>query len=338
MVEIDGSQGEGGGQMLRSALALSVVTGKAFTIRNVRAGREKPGLMRQHLTCVQAAAAISSAKTSGVAVGSMTVTFTPGKVRAGSYHFPIGTAGSTMMVLQAVLPALLRADGASTVVVEGGTHNTNAPSYEFFERALVPLMNRAGAGVTARLERYGFYPAGGGRVVVEIAAQRSPARLEVMERGEGVEMRARALVSRLPRHVAMRELQTLTRAMELKEEDERQGVVEVKDAHGVGNAAWLEVQSEHVTEVFAVVGELGKSAEVVAREVAEAAKQYLALGRPIGEYLADQLMVPLAVLAGGRYTTGPLSEHTQTNAAILAAFGGDVRLGEDGEIVVEALR
>ncbi|HVU63165.1 MAG TPA: RNA 3'-terminal phosphate cyclase, partial [Phycisphaerales bacterium] len=184
MIHIDGSQGEGGGQILRSSLALSMATGRAFRMSRIRAGRERPGLMRQHLTCVQAAATICSGEVTGATVGSQEITFAPGPVCAGNYHFSIGTAGGTTLVLQAVLPALLRAGGRSRIRVEGGTHNLAAPPFEFFDRALLPLLNRAGAVVRARLERHGFYPAGGGRVVVEIDPAGGPRPLELLARGK----------------------------------------------------------------------------------------------------------------------------------------------------------
>lgn len=335
MLTIDGSQGEGGGQILRSSLALSMATGRPFRICNIRAGRARPGLMRQHLTCVQAAAQVCGATVSGASVGSQDVTFTPGPVRAGGYHFPIGTAGGTMLVLQAVLPALLRAGGASTVSVEGGTHNRAAPPYEFFERALVPVLNRAGAGLRVRLERHGFYPAGGGRVVVEMEPEGSPRPVELLERGSRVGGRGVAIVSRLPRSIALRELGVLRERLSLGEGETE--VVDVRDPVGPGNAASVELRYEHVTEVFSGVGEAGKSAEVVAREVADEAREYIAARAPVGAHLADQLMVPLAMLAGGRYATGILTDHSKTNLEVMRVFGAEAREEEGGIVHIEAL-
>ncbi|MFN7134491.1 MAG: RNA 3'-terminal phosphate cyclase, partial [Myxococcales bacterium] len=183
MLTIDGSMGEGGGQIIRTSLACALITGKSFRITKIRARRAKPGLMRQHLTAVRAAAEIGDAEVTGAEVGSSELTFRPGKLRAGDYHFAIGTAGSTTLVLQTVLPALLMASGPSSVVLEGGTHNPMAPTYDFLERCFLPLVERLGPRVSTRLERPGFYPAGGGRWSVQLA----PAPLkgfELLERGE----------------------------------------------------------------------------------------------------------------------------------------------------------
>ncbi|MCA9283947.1 MAG: RNA 3'-terminal phosphate cyclase [Phycisphaerales bacterium] len=334
MLHIDGAQGEGGGQILRSSLALSMATGTPFRMTGIRAGRAKPGLMRQHLTCVQAAADISSAHVSGAVVGSTEISFEPGPVRSGDYHFQIGTAGGTTLVLQAVLPALLVADGGSTITVEGGTHNRAAPPFEFLERALVPILNRAGAGLAVRLERHGFYPAGGGRVVTTIDPARAPTAIALAERGERQGARATAIVSRLSPSIAHRELKVLRDRLGLQP-DELEAVL-VERPIGPGNAAFVELRYEHVTEVFSAVGEVGKSAETVAREVADEARDYIAAQVAAGPYLADQLMVPLALLAGGRYATGPLTDHSATNMAVIEAFGGRVAV-QDGTLVVEQL-
>src|SRR5262245_57066518 len=173
ILTIDGSHGEGGGQILRSSLALSMVTGTPFRIENIRAKRKKPGLMRQHLTAVNAARQVSSAGVDGAAIGSTELVFHPGTVRPGDYQFAVGTAGSTTLVLQTVLPALLCAGGSSRLSFEGGTHNPFAPPFDFLERAFLPLMNRMGPKVAATLERPGFYPAGGGRFTVTIEASKS---------------------------------------------------------------------------------------------------------------------------------------------------------------------
>ncbi len=176
-IQIDGSIGEGGGQILRSALALSMVTGKPFRIEKIRAGREKPGLLRQHLTAVNAAAAICSAQIEGAAISSRELSFSPGEIKAGEYTFAVGSAGSTTLVLQTVLPALLCASGPSSLTLEGGTHNPHAPPLDFLERAFVPLITRMGPSVQVAMERAGFFPVGGGRffVNVEPRASRTPA-------------------------------------------------------------------------------------------------------------------------------------------------------------------
>src|SRR5580704_3876555 len=198
IIQIDGSIGEGGGQILRTALGLSMVTGQPFRIEKIRAGRDKPGLLRQHLTAVNAAAAICGASVEGAAISSRELSFSPGKVKPGEYTFSIGSAGSTTLVLQTVLPALLTANGPSSLTLEGGTHNPHAPPIDFLEKAFLPLINRMGPAVNVTLERAGFYPAGGGRVAVKIrpAAKLSP--LEIPERGEIKRRAAKAVVAALP--------------------------------------------------------------------------------------------------------------------------------------------
>jgi RNA 3'-terminal phosphate cyclase (ATP) len=181
---IDGSIGEGGGQILRTSLGLSMVTGKSFRIQRIRAGRDKPGLLRQHLTAVLAAASICGAEVEGASISSQELTFRPGEVRPGEYTFSVGTAGSTMLVLQAVLPALLTAGGATSLTLEGGTHNPFAPPVDFLEKAFLPLMRRMGPQVHVSVERAGFYPAGGGRVFVNVDPTRTlPARVWFANRG-----------------------------------------------------------------------------------------------------------------------------------------------------------
>lgn len=319
LIQLDGSLGEGGGQILRSALAMSLATGRGFRLRNVRANRDKPGLMRQHLTCVTSCAEVCGAKVDGAFVGSREVAFEPGAVKHGTYHWAIGTAGSVTMVLQAVLPALLRASGPSNVTIEGGTHLTMAPSFDFFARTLVPILERTGAKVVAGLERHGFYPAGGGRIVVDIEPTSTPRRVEIMERGEKVGVRAKALVSRLPRSIAQRELDVVRTKLELS--DESALIVEDNTAFGPGNAVMIDVRYAHVTEVVTALGQLGVSAERVAKNALNEVAKYERCGAAVGAHLADQLMTPLAVMAGGVYRTGPLSSHSTTNIRTLEAFG-----------------
>lgn len=318
MITIDGSFGEGGGQIIRSACALSLVTGKAFRIFNVRAGRERPGLQRQHLTAVTAAAEIGQAKVDGAMVGAKEFTFVPGKVTPGEYRFTIGTAGSTTLVLQTVLPPLLTNAHKSRLTLEGGTHNVHAPPFEFLQQTFLPLINRLGHSVTIELERYGFYPPGGGRCHVMIEPGKEWRRLDLLERGTILRERARALVVNLPRGIAERELSVVGEALGWSHE---QLEVETSiNAFSPGNVLTLEIESEHVTEVITGMGERGVRAETVAVRAARDAKKYLESGAPVGEHLADQLLIPLALAGGGSYLTGPLSLHTTTNIEVIKKF------------------
>jgi RNA 3'-terminal phosphate cyclase (ATP) len=318
MMILDGSRGEGGGQILRTALGLSLVTGAPFRIERIRAGREKPGLLRQHLTAVQAAARVGNAEVSGAAIGSSALAFRPGPVAPGDYAFAVGSAGSATLVLQTVLPALLTAPAPSRLTLEGGTHNPWAPPFDFLEKAFLPLLARMGARVALSLSRRGFFPAGGGRfsAVIEPAAELVP--LELPERGAVRAIRARAVVARLSPDIARRELRTLADRLAL--DPSRLEVVEDRESPGPGNAVMLEAESEHVTELFTGFGEKRVGAETVAARLAEEARRYLDAGVPVGEHLADQLLVPLALARGGSFATLPLSPHATTNMDVIRRF------------------
>jgi RNA 3'-terminal phosphate cyclase (ATP) len=321
MITIDGSQGEGGGQIIRSSLALSLITGKPFRIYNVRARREKPGLQRQHLTAVRAAAAIGDAQVEGASLGATAFTFHPGVVTPGDYSFPIGTAGSAMLVFQTILPPLMIASAPSTISFEGGTHNVHAPPYEFIDRAFLPLLGRMGARVTTRLERYGFYPPGGGRVSATIEPAGKLKPLELHARGEIRARRARALVVKLPPMVGERELSVVADQLGWGERAGDELRVETsQDAVSPGNVLTLEIESEHLTEVFTGIGERGVRAETIAERAAAEAHAYLETGAPVGEHLADQLLIPLALAGGGSYVTGQPSLHTTTNIEVVKTF------------------
>ena len=318
MITIDGSFGEGGGQIIRTSLALSLITATPFRIYNVRARRAKPGLQRQHLTAVNAAAEVGQAQVDGAGVGAREFEFRPGAVRPGTYTFDIGTAGSTTLVLQAVLPPLMTAREPSLLVLGGGTHNVHAPPYEFLAQTFLPLIARMGPRVSIELARYGFYPPGGGQfnVYVEPAARLTP--LELLTRGAFLSQRARALVVKLPPAIAEREL-NVVRA-QLGWTDEQLRVETSTNALSPGNVLTLAFESAHLTEIVTGMGERGVRAEEVAERACAEAKQYLAHDGPVGEHLADQLLIPLALAGGGAYRTGPPSLHTTTNVEVIKRF------------------
>lgn len=332
MIKIDGSQGEGGGQILRSSLALSLCTGQAFRIENIRARRKKPGLLHQHLTAVLAARAVGEAEVSGAELGSQFLEFRPGKVRAGRHRFAVGTAGSATLVLQTILPPLLTAEGTSFLALEGGTHNPLAPPFDFLTGSFLPLVERLGARVQCRLERPGFYPAGGGRFEASIEPAGSLGRLELMERGPIVSHRARALVSRLPAQIAERELAAVCRRLGWSEE--ACGVETVSNALGTGNALLLEAKTDTMTHVFSGMGERGRTAEDVADGVCEAYQAWCEANVPVDEPLADQLLLPMALGQGGQFRTVKPSLHTVTNAEVIERFlGKAIRFEQESALV-----
>jgi len=318
MITIDGSIGEGGGQILRTALGLSLVTGKPFRIEKIRAGRRKPGLLRQHLTAVEAAIQVGQAKASGNIIGSQELLFEPGQVTPGEYHFSIGTAGSATLVLQTVLPSLLTVHKASKLIIEGGTHNPYAPPFDFLNAVFIPILNQMGVTVDMTLHRFGFYPAGGGKIEININPSARLDPIDLLERGCLVHVQAKALVARLSKEIALRELDVIKKELLCKEEDLEW--VEVKDSSGPGNTVIIEVRSEKVTEAFVGFGELGKSAETVAREATDMVKKYLQSNVPVGKFLADQLLIPLALAKGGSFKTLAPSQHTMTNIEIIRLF------------------
>ena len=318
MLTLDGSHGEGGGQILRSSLALSLITGQPFRIIRIRAGRSKPGLLRQHLAAVSAAAAIGEAEVQGATLCSQDLTFRPGRLRPGEHRFSVGSAGSATLVAQTVIPPLLIADAPSTLQLEGGTHNPAAPPNEFLERTFLPLLTRMGPKLDADLHRPGFYPAGGGELTLRIdpASQLQP--LHLTERGPVRDVRIEAMVAGLPVSIAERETATALRHLDLPEESAE--ARELPNAYGPGNAVLVTIESESLTEIFAGFGRRGVPAETVASEAAAEARRYLDSDVPVGEHLADQLLLPLALARGGSFVTSQPSGHTTTNLDVIRRF------------------
>ncbi len=317
MITIDGSRGEGGGQVLRTALSLSLVTGKPFRIERIRARRPKPGLRRQHLTAVLAAAEVGQAEVKGAELESRALEFVPREAQPGEYRFDVGSAGSTTLVFETVLPALMIASGPSQLTLEGGTHNIYAPPVDFLEKAFLPILARIGPRVDVTLERAGFYPAGGGRVRVSIRPAERLRPVELVERGRIVRREARAVVARLPVHIAEREVDVIRRRLTWPPESVSTREVE---SAGPGNVVTVEIASEHVTEVITGFGQRGVPAEKVAAGAVREAKRYLKAGVPVGEHLADQILVPMAIAQGGTFRTVEPSRHTTTNIETLGHF------------------
>jgi RNA 3'-terminal phosphate cyclase (ATP) len=316
-ITIDGSEGEGGGQILRTALALSLVTGRPFRIEGIRAGRRKPGLMRQHLTAVHAAAAVSAARVSGADLGSRALSFEPGQVRGGDFRLAVGTAGSATLVLTTVLPALLFAREPSRLTLEGGTHNPMAPPFDFLARTFLPILRRMGASVDVRLETYGFYPAGGGRFAVAIEPCATLGRLSLLERGN-TRVHARALVASLSENIAKRELSVVRERLGIDRACCRVETVEA--SVGPGNVLMIGIDCESVSEVVTGFGVKGVGAEKVASDACDEALAHLAAGVPVGIHLADQLLVPMALAGGGTFRSLKPTAHTVTNADVIRRF------------------
>lgn len=320
MLHIEGHRGEGGGQILRTSLSLSLLTGQPFRMTSIRAGRKNPGLMRQHLTAVQAAAEVGGASVDGAAIGSTELTFRPGAIRGGDYRFAIGTAGSATLIFQTLLPALLRATTPSSLHLEGGTHNSMAPPFDFLARVFLPQIRRIGVDVRAELLNWGFYPAGGGHLAFHIEPWTDPQPFSLLQRGDFQAIWSVAALAGLPFAVAERELEAVGRGLGLRA-SERKPLV-VRNSRGPGNVLMIGIEHQHVAELVVAQGEKGKTAETVAEEAINEARAYLAHGAPVGEYLADQLLLPLALGRGGVYRTGAPSQHTLTQIETIREFLG----------------
>ncbi len=318
-IEIDGSQGEGGGQILRTSISLSACTGQAIKIINIRSGRKKPGLMRQHLCCVNAAAEVCNAKVKGASLGSKMLEFIPSNISAGNYHFSIGSAGSTCLVFQTVLPLFLLTKKPSTLIFTGGTHNPMAPSYDFLKDAFLPILAKMGLNYNMSIEQYGFFPVGGGSWRIDISPPKSYKKIEIETRGNLLKIEAKCISSGIPGHVTQREKETLrTYSGWSKSSITTKNVKSL----GPGNIVSILAVYENVSEVIDSIGSVGIRAEKVARNALTSLEKYQSSNAPIGEYLADQLLLPLTVTCGGAYVTGKLSEHTKTNIEVIKKITG----------------
>ena len=331
MIIVDGTTGEGGGQVLRSSLALACATLQPFRITNIRKKRSKPGLLRQHLTSVLAAKDVAGAEVQGATMGSTELTFRPKKVTPGAYTFQVGTAGSCMLVLATVLLPLALAGGESTLSLEGGTHNPAAPPFPFVHDVLFPVLAKLGIEARGTLSRPGFYPAGGGRAEIVIAGSSRLRELVLLTPGKLVSRRARAIVSAIPNNVAVRELEAFVNVAGFgKDDDVRPDIV--KDALGPGNVVTASLVHEHVTLMATAFGEKGVPAERVGGSLGAAIAALAAAKVPVCEHLADQLLLPMALGEGGSFRTVRPTPHFDAQCTVLQLFlGVDVRVHDEGD-------
>lgn len=317
MLVIDGSSGEGGGQILRSALSLSMVTRRPFSIERIRAGRDKPGLLRQHLVAVRAATAICDAEVRGDELGSTSLSFRPRAIRGGEHRFVIESAGSATLVLQTIAPALLRAAEPSVITLGGGTHNLAAPPFDFLERCWAPAMKQMGVSIEVSLERPGFYPKGGGLFTARVTPGEL-GRFEREERGKEKSRRAIAITAGLQPAIADRELRAARERLGLARDRLHHQAWD--DAFGPGNAFLVELEHEHGISIFASFGARGVRAEQVAEMAISRALAFHESDGAIEEHLADQLLLPMAIGKGGTFTTTEPTSHTLSQADLLRRF------------------
>ncbi|NOY65451.1 MAG: RNA 3'-phosphate cyclase [Nitrospirae bacterium] len=320
MLHIDGSFGEGGGQILRTALALSSILQKPIHIFNIRKGRKRPGLMPQHLMCVRALKEITDAETKGDSKGSTELYFSPQRIRPGSYSFDIGTAGSATLLLQALLPPLLFSDSPSIVEITGGTHVPFSPPFDYFKEVLVQLLKRLGFRIRADIESYGFYPVGGGRVTVEINPADSFKHIELTERGALMSIEGISAVGGLPLSIAERQKNEAEAIL-----SSRGFSPEIKTASvptpGKGTYIFLKVVAENIAAGFSSLGARGKRAEAVGEEAVEELIQYINSNACLDHHLSDQILVYITLIGGQwRLSTSRITEHLRTNLWLIGRF------------------
>ncbi len=319
IVSVDGSTGEGGGQILRTSLALSCITGKSLHIENIRASRRNPGLAKQHLSCVQAACQICNGKCQGSVQRSQILDFQPGPVQSGDFYFDIGSAGSASLVIQTVLPALFLADKPSTVTVTGGTHNPLAPPFDFLSETFLPAIATAGFHGNCKLVKYGFFPAGGGKITFNIQPwQKNINRsINLCEPTNKPQISARIYTAKLPENIVQKQHKLL---LQSKLDINNIEHLRVTDSDGPGNCVMMRLCYGKHTTVFTAFGMRGKPSEQVVSEVVNLSKDFLTSKAVVDRFLADQLLIYMAISKAGCYTTNELSAHLKTNMEIIKKF------------------
>jgi RNA 3'-terminal phosphate cyclase (ATP) len=332
LIEIDGSYGEGGGQILRTALALSAILRKPFTIFHIRSKRKNPGLQAQHLAAVKALARITEAQTEGVELGSQKITFIPERILPGGYQFEIRSAGSVTLLLQAIFVPLCFSKGISSVTLIGGTHVQWSPSFHYFSEVLLPNLKRIGISAGAAIEKWGFYPKGGGRIRLKINPVQELKPISLVDRGALKKIRGLSAISNLPRHVAARQKEQALKR--IHRELQIEGEISILDnvhSDGPGSFLFLLAEYEKVLAGFSSLGVRGKPAEKVADEAVDSLTDYLQSEGCIDPYLADQL-VPFMALAEGNssFTTIRITEHLLANLWVIQHFL-DVAVSREGE-------
>ncbi|MFZ2147586.1 MAG: RNA 3'-terminal phosphate cyclase [Sedimentisphaerales bacterium] len=344
-VFINGSTGEGGGQILRTSLTLACITGKSLRIENIRAARRNPGLAKQHLSCVQAACQICNGQCRGASLRSQVLDFQPGPVQGGDFSFDIGSAGSASLVVQTVLPALFLADRPSMVNVTGGTHNPLAPPFDFLCETFLPAIGNAGFEGDCKLIKHGFYPAGGGKItfdikpwqkgteqIIDICEPSSPAEggFDIVQGFALAQIYARIYIAKLPSHIAQRQRKLLLESGLNIQNIEH---IEVTDSDGPGNCVMIRLCIGDRTTIFTAFGMKGKPSQDVVGEVVNLTRDFLASGAAVDRFLADQLLIYMAMNScfvkdnkmgarskSGCYTTNELSTHLSTNMDVIKKF------------------
>lgn len=342
LIEIDGSFGEGGGQILRTALSLSCLLNKPFRIFNIRKGRKKPGLMPQHIVSVKAAGEISNAEITGAEYGSTDLVFKPCGFKGGTFSFDIGTAGSACLVLQTILPSLIFSARTSSLKIRGGTHVPFSPSFNYVSEVFVPMLEKMGIVVRLDIKEYGFYPKGGGVIKAETFPCSKINPLKIKDRGRIKEIKGYSCVANLPLSIAERQRNALMeRIQSIYSKPVNIDLFPVPSI-GQGTFLFIEVISESAVAGFTSLGAKGKRAETVGEEAAEEVIRYIETDAALDPHLPDQLVLYLALCKEESViTTSSITEHLLTNLWVIEKFidyrySIDGKKGEPGSIRINA--
>ncbi len=346
MIHIDGSYGEGGGQVLRTSLSLAAITGQAIRISKIRAGRQKPGLAAQHLTAVRAAATICDARVTGDRLNSTSLEFIPGGATAsGKYTFDVSdalggrSAGAVTLVLQTILLPLALADGNSEVILRGGTHVAFSPSFTYVEQVYLPMLKRMGLQAEVKLNAWGWYPQGGGEVKLSVTGGNTLSGINLMEPGELKQVRGLAVVTELPSHIPQR---MASRAENLLHQANMKVNIQPLRERGVAPGAGIFLTAEYENSLagFGALGRVGLPADKVAEIACQELIDFNDTGAAVDVHLADQLLLPAALASqGSQYRVADLTMHLTTNAWVIQQFGiAKISIDEfDQTVVVEKL-
>ena len=319
MLEIDGSYGEGGGQVIRTAIAMSAITGKPVKITNIRANRSKPGLQAQHLTGVRAAAELCNAKLKGAELHSTELTFEPKKIRFGKFKFDIGTAGAITLVLQTLIPIAAFAPSKTRFEIIGGTNVLHAPPIEYFQNIFCDYAEKFGLLITCEVEKHGFYPKGGGKVTVEIHPIKEKRQINLVERGKPLNVKLVSIASEDLKQASVVERQISGFKTKINPEFTVRSFTNYVDTLSTGSSIYAHALFSNCKLGCSALGERGKKAEDVGKECAEGLMKEINSSAVVDKHLADQL-IPFLGLFGGEFITSEITEHTKTGIWVVEQF------------------
>lgn len=340
MIKIDGSFGEGGGQILRSALTLSAIEKKPFEMFNIRAGRKKPGLAPQHLKCVQAMARICDGEINGAEIGSLSLKFYPGEIKNGDYCFEIGTAGSVSLVLQTIFLPLSLAKGPSSVTIRGGTHVPLSPCFHYLKEQWLFYLKKIGFDARLEMIRAGFYPKGGGEIKIFINHVKKVYPMVLTERGRLLKVRGISAVGNLDLSIAERQSKQAMKCLSKINIRPEIDVITMP-SFARGTMLLLMCEFENSRCCYFSLGAVGKRAEKVADEACEGLRRFLETKGVVDEHLADQIILPLSLaMDTSRFTTPEITQHLLTNAEVIKLFStAKIHIngnhGEEGMVIIE---